>query len=227
MSIKNNYKEFQYDIEARGIGYLIHFTPTINLYSVLEHQQLMSRAMLESLDVEQFDILDYAQFTDAVRYDDKNYINLSVSKPNSFLFSRFRERTSEDCTINWCVLKINTKHIYDSDTLFSVSNAASSASKNQYGISGDLEKFKCLFSEELNINGFSGVRNLTRNNILPKYPTDVQAEILVKDTIQADSIINVCFETEEKLAEAKAAMIDFDTSNFIVDPEIFSNKRDR
>ena len=39
-----------------------------------------------------------------------------------------------------------------------------------------------------------------------KYPTDVQAEILVKDEIPSNSILAVYFESEEKMAEAKAAM---------------------
>lgn len=227
MVLKTDSTELKKEIESRGIEYLIHFTPTINLFSILENKQLMSRAKLEKLDIDQVDILDYAQFTDEVRYDDKNYINLSLSCPNVYLLSRFRQKTKNDFTINWCVLKIDPKHILDSKTLFSVTNAASNAAKNQFGISGDVEKFRLLFSEELNINTFNGVRNIKRGSIHPKYPTDVQAEILVKDTIPSNSIISVCFESDEKLAEAKAAMYSFDTSNFVVDKEIFSPNRTR
>lgn len=225
MNVKPDHIDFKNEITERGIEYLIHFTPTINLFSILENQELMSRAKLESLDIEQFDILDYVQFTDDVRYDDKNFINLSISSPNTFLFSRFRQKTKDDFTINWCVLKIAPKHIYDEDSLFAVTNAASNAAKRQFGITGDLEKFKMLFNEQLNINTYRGVRSLNRNGIHPKYPTDVQAEILVKNTIPSGSIIKVCFESEEKLAEAKAAMSSFDTSNFAVDKEIFSPNR--
>jgi len=68
MELKKDYIEFQSEISRRGIEYLIHFTPTINLYSILEQEKLMSRRVLENLDIEQFDILDYVQFTDSVRY---------------------------------------------------------------------------------------------------------------------------------------------------------------
>ena len=227
MNLKTDYIQFQNEINKRGIEYLIHFTPTINLFSILENKELMSRAKLESLDIEQFDILDYVQFTDDVRYDDKNYINLSLSGPNTFLFSRFRQKTKDDFTINWCVLKIDPKHIYEKETLFAVTNAASNAAKRQFGISGDLEKFRMLFNEQININTFNGVRKLLRNGIHPKYPTDVQAEILVRNKIPSDSIIAVCFESEEKMAEAKAAMSSFDTSNFMIDKEIFSPNRSK
>ena len=223
--LKPNYIEFQNEIKKKEIKYLIHFTPTRNLYSILENEKVMSRTKLENLDIEQYDILDYVKFTDDVRYDDKNYINLSASGPNTFLFSRFRQKTKDDFTINWCVLKIDPKHIYDNETLFAVTNAASNSAKRQYGISGDLDKFKMLFEEQLNINTYNGVRKIGRNSIHSKYPTDVQAEILVKDEISSNSILAVCFESEEKMAEAKAAMSSFDTSKFVVDKEIFSPNR--
>lgn len=59
MELKTDYIEFQSEISRRGIEYLIHFTPTINLYSILEQGKLMSRRALENLDFEQFDVLDY------------------------------------------------------------------------------------------------------------------------------------------------------------------------
>ncbi|MCX7545352.1 DarT ssDNA thymidine ADP-ribosyltransferase family protein [Marinicella gelatinilytica] len=224
---KTDYKKFINEINIKGIKYLIHFTPTINLFSILERKELMSRLKLEGLDIDQFDILDYVQFADDERYDDKNYINLSVSGPNTFLLSKFRKKSLEDIAITWCVLKISPKYIYEKETLFSVTNAASYSAKKQFGISGDLGKFKMLFEKQINIKTINGVRELNRNNLHSKYPTDVQAEILVKDSIPSESIIAVCFETKEKLAEAKAAMSSFDTSNFVLDKEIFSPNRSK
>lgn len=218
MELKKDYIEFQSEISRRGIEYLIHFTPTINLYSILEQGKIMSRKILENLDIEQFDILDYVQFTDNVRYDDKSYINLSISGPNTFLFSKFRERTKDDITINWCVLKIDTKHIYEKETKFAVTNAASNAAKS-IGITGDIEKFKMLFANNINIP--FGVRG----KIASKFPTNVQAEVLVKDEIPVESIIQVCFESQESLASAKAALSEFNTNNFIIDKEVFSPNR--
>ena len=225
LNLKHDSDNFKQYISERGIECLVHFTATKNLYSILEHGKLMSRAKLESLDIEQFDILDYAQFTDAVRYDDTNYINLSISSTNSFLFSKFQERTKEDFTITWCVLKINPIYLYQADTLFSVTNAASSSAKRQFGISGDLEKLKLLFNSELKINTFNGVRPLSRRNLPLKYPTDVQAEVLVKDEIYSDYITEICFRNNEELAQAKAAMNAFDTSKFVVNSTIFESTR--
>jgi hypothetical protein len=218
MELKTDYIEFQSEISRRGIEYLIHFTPTINLYSILEQGKLMSRRALENLDFEQFDVLDYIQFTDSVRYDDKSFINLSISGPNTFLFSQFQERTKDDITISWCILKIDPKHIYEKDTKFAVTNAASNAAKS-IGVTGDIEKFKMLFANNINIP--FGVRNRLNS----KFPTNVQAEVLVKDGIPIESIIQVCFDSQESLASAKAALSEFNTSNFVVDKEIFSPNR--
>jgi hypothetical protein len=226
MKLKNDHIDFELEIKKRGIECLIHFTPTLNLYSILEQKKVMSRSALESIDIDQYDILDYVKFTDNIRYDDKRYINLSISSPNTFLFSKFIKKTFNDMTIKWCVLKINPKHIYDSDTLFAVTNAASSAAKNQYGISGDIEIFKMLFAKQLKLNTFNGTRNISRNNILARYPTDIQAEVLVKNSIPVSSIISVCFQTNNDLAETKSAMCEFDTKKFIVEPTIFSPSRD-
>ncbi|MGE4289573.1 MAG: DarT ssDNA thymidine ADP-ribosyltransferase family protein, partial [Salinivirgaceae bacterium] len=62
--------------------------------------------------------------------------------------------------------------------------------------------------------------------ILPsKYPTDVQAEVLVKDEVSSEYIKEICFQNNDDLAQAKAAMNLFDTSKFVVDSSVFSNNR--
>jgi len=219
MKLKLDYKDYIDEIKRRRIEYLIHFTPTRNLYGIYDHKKILSRAILEKLDIEQFDILDYIQFTDNIRYDDKTFINLSISAPNTFLFSKFRKITKDDCTISWSVLKIKPKHIYEIDTLFSVTNAGSNDAK-RIGITGDYDKFKMLFADYIDI------RHGRRGRLKACYTTNVQAEVLVKDCIPIESIVAVCIESQSKLAETKAALSRFDTSKFIVDSEIFSPNRE-
>lgn len=220
MELKNNQTEFKNEISKREIEYLVHFTPTINLLSIFELQRLLSRALLEKNNIDDT-LLDFIEFMDSIRYDDKNYINLSISSPNYFLLNRFIERSQGKPYMNWCVLKIHSKYIYQKDTKFSVTNAASSIAKNVYGISGEIETFRKLFD-----NGISSkIGALQRGNLKPKYPTDVQAEILVKNEIDLSDILHVCFKSQEELAMAKAALGDYDTSRFIVDSTIFTNLR--
>lgn len=225
MELKQNNLAFEQEIANRNIGHLIHFTPTINLLSIFEMGKIMSRKLLEDFDVEQTDIFDYVEFTDDIRFDDKNYINLSIQHPNSFLFNRFRQKTAEHIHINWCVLKINKKYIYQKDTLFSVTNAANSHNKRNIGVTGDIEKFIKLFDSSISVVTSYNSRTITRNNLDKKYPTDEQAEVLVKNQISLVDIIEVCFNDANDLATAKAALSDYNTSNFVIDQQLFTNSR--
>ena len=225
MDLKPNYIEFQNEIEQRGIEHLIHFTPAINLLSIFEQEKLLSRALLERFDIDQTDIFDYVEFTDEIRFDDKSYINLSIQHPNSFLFNRFRQKTAKESHIFWCVLKINKKYIYQKDTLFSVTNAANSHNKRNVGVTGDIAKFRMLFANSLQIVTSYNSRTVSRNNLPTKYPTDEQAEVLVKNEILVSDILQVCFKDENDLAMGKAALSDYNTSNFVVDASLFINSR--
>ncbi len=225
MDLKPNYIEFQNEIEQRGIEHLIHFTPAINLLSIFEQEKLLSRALLERFDIDQTDIFDYVEFTDEIRFDDKSYINLSIQHPNSFLFNRFRQKTAKESHIFWCVLKINKKYIYQKDTLFSVTNAANSHNKRNVGVTGDIAKFRMLFANSLQIVTSYNSRTISRNNLPTKYPTDEQAEVLVKNEIFVNDILQVCFKDENDLAMGKAALSDYNTSNFVVDASLFINSR--
>ncbi len=225
MNLKPNHIEFQKEIEERGIEHLIHFTPTINLLSIFEQGKLLSRTLLEQFDIDQTDIFDYIEFTDDIRFDDKSFINLSIQHPNSFLFNRFRQKTANEHHIYWCVLKIDKKYIYQADTLFSVTNAANSHNKRNVGVTGDIAKFRMLFANALQVVTSYNSRTVSRNNLNAKYPTDEQAEVLVKNEIAISDILQVCFKDEKDLATGKAALSDYNTSNFVVDASLFTNSR--
>ena len=225
MNLKPNHIEFQKEIEERGIEHLIHFTPTINLLSIFEQGKLLSRTLLEQFDIDQTDIFDYIEFTDDIRFDDTSFINLSIQHPNSFLFNRFRQKTANEHHIYWCVLKIDKKYIYQADTLFSVTNAANSHNKRNVGVTGDIAKFRMLFANALQVVTSYNSRTVSRNNLNAKYPTDEQAEVLVKNEIAISDILQVCFKDEKDLATGKAALSDYNTSNFVVDASLFTNSR--
>ncbi|MCY4297890.1 MAG: DarT ssDNA thymidine ADP-ribosyltransferase family protein [Flavobacteriaceae bacterium] len=221
IGLKIDYKKFQDEIEKRAIEYLIHFTSTHNLSYILKDKKLMSVEKLKDSGRIK-DVL----INDEKRLEDlKNYINLSLSGPNTEMF---RTKRRDYKNRSWCVLKIDPKHIYDRETMFSYYNAANTM-KLQNGISGDLSQFKKLFKKELHTtNSYGTLKVMTRDfQLPPRYPTSVQAEILVKDCIPLRSILEVCFESKEKLAEAKTLMCSHDTSNFLIDNEIFSPNRNR
>ena len=81
MESKIDHRDFINIINDRGIESLIHFTPTINLLSIYEQGRLLSRYLLEKNEIDNT-LLDFIEFIDSIRYDDNNFINLSISFPN-------------------------------------------------------------------------------------------------------------------------------------------------
>jgi len=226
MDKKTDYNSFQSEIIKREIMCLVHFTETINLLSILENKKIYSRAQLEELKIEHQDLLDFIEFNDKIRLDElRDYINLSISFPNHYLFSKFREKMNSPY-INWCVIKIDPKYIYEKNTLFAVTNAASNSARHQYQISGDFNKFKLLFKDELEITSTVNTKRPNRRNLKDKYPTDVQAEVLVKNQINYNDIIEICFQDKESMAAAKAACSGCDISKFCLDDIMFGSNRE-
>jgi hypothetical protein len=220
-SEKTDSELFKQEILRRGIRRLIHFTPTINLLGMYESGFIYSRQELENLDIRHTDILDYIRFNDQIRYDDKNYINLSIERPNSYLFRRFIDNTSEIPYISWCVLSIDRKYIYEKDTLFSVTNASNSHNRDVVGIAGDFRKFKQMFADEVTIVTSRITRVLTRSGLPEAYTTHEQAEVLVSYPIPSSDIISVSFSTHDKLVEARASLSGYNCNNFKVERELF------
>lgn len=220
MELKNDFVLFQQEIAKRGINYLIHFTECTNLLSIVQNRILLSNNQLKLLDNE---YLDITEINDYARLDGlSNYVNISIEHPNYHLLNKFKERMNEP-HISWCILKIDAKHIYNKDTLFSVSNAASSDSRNKYVISGDFNKFKQLFNDTVYIGRYTW----RRNNLKAKYTTDIQAEILVKDYLPYDDIVEICFEDDEIMNRIKRAfeIENADTSKFKVEKGLFLESR--
>jgi hypothetical protein len=212
---------FKLEIKNRGISRLIHFTPVLNLLGIMESGYLYSRKEIEELDINATDILDYVQFNDPIRYDDKSYINLSVQRPNWFLFKRFIDNTICLPYINWCVLSIDPKYIYHQSTLFSITNAANKHNQQVVGITGDIDKFLMMFSKTMTIVSSRTTRMLSREGLPDCFPTHEQAEILVNVRIPISDIISIAFAHNEHLAAGKAALSGFDCSKFKVDNNLF------
>lgn len=218
---KTDSGKFKHEIKLRGITRLIHFTPTINLLGVYESGFLYSRQELEDLDINATDILDYIQFNDQIRYDDKTYINLSIERPNSYLFKRFIDNTKDIPYISWCVLSIDPKYIFERGTLFSVTNAANRHNQSTVGITGDFHKFQMMFADRLTIVSSRTTRLVDRIGLCDAYTTHEQAEVLVNQPIPLADILAVSFPIQEKLVEAKASLAGYDCSVFRIESGLF------
>jgi len=154
----------QLRIEARGITSLYHFTRCQSLRSILENG-LLSHADVQSLGL---------PVVDQLRLDRRSdHVCLSVSFPNARMFYKYAASNQED----WCVLELKPGVINHHDCLFLPMNAARGESQHlsRSALAG-AEAFERLFA--------SSVNGETRSRLLhDRYPTDVQAEVMVPSSI--------------------------------------------
>lgn len=203
----------------------MHFTPAMNLISIFEQGALFSRHQLRQLSVDYPDLHldDYVEINDKLRLDGlEDFINLSVQHSNHYLLKIFKDSCRSWCD-SWCVIAITPQYLYLKDTMFSIGNAASTTSQ-RFGIDATYEKFSAMFNEK--VCGTSQ-RVFTRNGMRNCYPTDVQAEVLVRSKIALEHIVEVYFETDEELHRSRGAikmLYSGEIPQFTVDRSMFQQR---
>lgn len=190
--LKPDYQLFVEEMERRGIEYLVHFTNLSNLIGILKTGAIYPRWYLNR---ENFEYV----VNDEMRLDSEKYINLSIMHPNFCLLQKMIEKSSDI----WCILKIDKKYIYNVYTEFSVTNAANYYNKMNIGITGDLEKFKMMFMEEIKFETSGKVERIIYRKVGNMFPTDIQAEVLCRYYIPINDITEICFANSKELYNAK------------------------
>lgn len=169
------------DVCARfEIPSLVHFTQLANLENILKNG-LISRDSVEGI----------AQINDDLRLDGRrNYISTSIGFPNCKMFYRYRLQKGG----LWCVLLIKKPVLWELDCLFCKFNAADHRISSQTAhILASPEQLSGMFDEIPEL----GTRDENKLKVFD--PTDVQAEVLVKDLIMKDYILGVIFPDRPSL----------------------------
>lgn len=165
-------------IGSRGIKNFCHFTPIGNLENILNNG-LYPRDYID-------DNIPDAIWTDNERLESmRNGVCLSISFPNYKMF--YSKRMQRKDIESWAVILLDPKKvILNHDCAFFQTNSAFSGNKNRPSSKFKTSNaFLSLFDEEVETR--NGV--VTREDYLKdKFPTDVQAEIVVFDHILPDSI---------------------------------------
>lgn len=225
---KADKRRFELEIARRGITRLVHFTPAINLLSICEQGEILSRERLQALSVShpELHVEDYLEVNDKLRLDKRpDYICTSVEHPNHWLFKRFRDSCRAWCD-SWCVIILPPSLIWLRKTLFSIGNAASRLAQD-HGIDGSFSKFLALFQSQVTAGNSSSQRILNRNGLADCHPTDVQAEVLVRSQIPLGQIKEVCFATEDELRRMEGAVSVLQcapTPPFVVNNAVFCER---
>lgn len=211
----NIYKDFMY---KKGITRLCHFTLSKNLPFILGDFEGIESGICST------EILDFARNknkndrNDYNRYDGKrDCICLSVQYPNCFFL--------EECIIrhpnfkDWVILEISTD-IIDDNSFFCPVNAATRS--GQY-ITRGIDGLRSLFQQEIPFAAH-GTR-IRYMNHPDNIPTDIQAEILIKDRVPKSYIKGLIFENEVSLKNEKKRLsilgVNFQNYHLKYCPELF------
>lgn len=180
----NDAEQIKQQVEEHGIEWLVHFTHIQNVDSILEHG-IMPRSETQKLGIhlgEQF------IFPDEFRTDGKNASCLSIMFPNNKMLWHKRQKYGDE---NWVFLLLKPDVLWECDCAFYPTNAASEGLRHK-----PVENFKtagafeAMFAGEVKKHTTDETTKITRSSELKSYlPTDVQAEILVFNTISPDYII--------------------------------------
>ena len=174
----------QQECVNRGITRICHFTQSRNLAHIFDDPLgLCSKRTLQQYDMPH-------NPTDPDRYDGRDdLICCSIEYPNTYYFAKVREQ--DHLFKDWVVLMIDPSYLWHPETCFCPCNAARSRGAYiQTGING----FRSLYADTS-----PGITFSRPARHLPAAPTDIQAEILLKDPIPLDSIIGIAVHTEEQV----------------------------
>lgn len=169
-------------LNNKGIENLYHFTNVKNINSIMENG-ILSRNELDKIK-EELDKIEYECFDNDRADCHKDYISLSIEHHNyKMLHSRYPCDKDKE---NMAILELDTSILTEENIKMkcSVENAACNSGAN----------IKDLNEENFNELYYTDGR---ADNLNKKYPTNPQAEILIKDKIDSKYIKNVYFYSEE------------------------------
>ncbi len=175
-------------VEEFGIECVFHFTQAENLRSIFQH------GIIPVSDHQQRGIV--AKKNDLYRLDFcEGATSLSITFPNYKLFYRFR---MNDQTVDWAVLALEPRLLWEKQCVFCTDNAANS-NVSQQTLRERMGEgaFRQMFAE------FPGKPPRSVLGISNNCPTNPQAEVLVFGPIEPQYIFAVCFEDKPTLDRYK------------------------
>lgn len=177
-------------IKDKKIPFLVHFTNLKNLESIFKHG-LVPRDQLHELDSE-------TETNDDHRIDGhENSVSLSIAFPNCQMFYKVWHNSDDQ----FCLLALDPELLLKHESAFCKYNAADGAIIHQD--INTLKSPKALMGlfEELH-----GQRSREDQKLKSYDPTDVQAEILIFDTIPKSYIGAVVFPDKASSEKFKSTI---------------------
>lgn len=163
--------------EALGLPYLVHFTRVSNLASILENG-LVPRGLLARRQIPH-------SHNDTLRLDGHTDATcLSISHPNDRMFAKYRWQNPDQ---DWVVLVMDRSILWRMNAAFCRHNAADNrTTRLPLGDLISASAFEAMFLPADN-------EPAREARLLRSDPTDVQAEVLIFETIPTDLIEGFVF----------------------------------
>ncbi len=170
---------------ALKIPYLVHFTRTINLPSILQHGLYpVGRA---------YEVGALPQINDQHRLDGhRDSSSLSIGFPNCQMLYKYRK---ENEAVDWVILLLQPSILWTHDCAFCKHNAADGRISSR-----PIQELK---SQGAFLGMFEEIEGCTiraEQKLKASDPTDVQAEVLVFGVIEPQLIGGVIFQKESTRA---------------------------
>lgn len=172
-------REFATELE---IPYLLHFTRAVNLPSIMEH----GLYPIGRID----DIGASPEINDQIRLDGRlDGTSISIAHPNCQMLYKYR---MDDESVDWAVLVLKRSVLWQKECAFCRHNAADTRiSRRPLEALTTEAAFRGMFDE---IDGWTS----REEQKLKVYdPTDVQAEVMVFDTIEPEYIRGIVFNSKD------------------------------
>jgi len=173
----------QRECSTRGITRLCHFTQSRNLAHIFgDSYGLCSTRTLQVNNMPH-------NPTDPDRYDGRDdLVCCSIEYPNTYYF--YNVRNKELLFKDWVVLLIDPSYLWNSETCFCPCNTARLCG---IYIQAGPQGFRSLYATTS-----PGISFSRPAGHLPAAPTDIQAEVLLKDPIPLEFIIGIAVQSEEQ-----------------------------
>ncbi|MHB1758239.1 MAG: DarT ssDNA thymidine ADP-ribosyltransferase family protein [Leptospirillum sp.] len=193
----------QQEYLSRKITRICHFTQSRNLAHIFgDSLGLCSKRTLQQHDMPH-------NPTDPNRFDGKeDLICCSIEYPNTYYFANVRKQ--DHLFKDWVVLMIEPSYLWHPGTCFCPCNAARDLGSH---IKTGIDGFLSLYADTS-----PGITFSRHRNHLPAAPTDIQAEVLLKDPIPLNSITSIAVHTEE---QAHREICRLDLQGIIIDKPIY------
>jgi hypothetical protein len=223
MNTKTNSEDFIREIDARRIEYLVHFTRFENITAIIGDRKILPRKELHNVSFEWKELITLNSET---RYDDESFLNTSIMRPNLYLLRIFQSRIAN---VKFCIIGINPKYIYESNTKFSITNATYRPAR-EFGINGNLATFNAMFNSTIDgrpNRQTGGTYRKTRSPDLRSfYPTDEEAEVLINCEIPYEDILFIATKNtyEYNILISAFDVLDLPKEKIYVEPAFFLPK---